>query len=84
MTDPESDRVRRRSERLLPEERAAGSDDAEAQAASILADSDAREAYAEPTPDLRIDHRRSEETADDGGAVPAGGADDGGPVTAGG
>ncbi|MGI3780191.1 MAG: hypothetical protein ACRYG2_05370 [Janthinobacterium lividum] len=34
---------------LLPEERAAGSDDPEAQAAAILADSDLREDHPEQT-----------------------------------
>ncbi|MFC0533765.1 hypothetical protein [Phytohabitans kaempferiae] len=62
MNEPE--RVRRRSEHLLPEERVAGSDDPEAQAEAILSDSDARERYAEPAPGLRIDHRRSEETVE--------------------
>jgi hypothetical protein len=62
MTEPE--RVERRAEHLLPEERAAGSDDPEAQAEAILDESDAREEYAETTPGLRIDHRQSEETVD--------------------
>jgi hypothetical protein len=64
MDEPTAERVQRRAGHLLPEERAAGSDDSEQQAASILADSDAREEYAEPTPDLRIDHRTSEDTVD--------------------
>jgi hypothetical protein len=64
MDEPTAERVQQRAEHLLPEERAAGSDDAEKEAASILADSDAREKYAEPTPGLRIDHRTSEETVD--------------------
>lgn len=68
MSEPAAERVRRRSDRLLPEERAAGSDDTVAQAEAILDDSGARERYAEPTPDLRIDHRRSEETVDPGPA----------------
>ncbi len=62
MSDPE--RVRQRSGNLLPEEQAAGTDDAEAQAAAILGDSDARQTYAQSTPDLRIEHRRSGETVD--------------------
>lgn len=53
------DRTQRRADHLLPEEQAVGSDDAEAQAEAILDDSDAREAYAETAPDLRIDHRKS-------------------------
>ena len=42
MTDQTDPRVEERA-LLLPEERAAGSDDPEAQAAAILADSDERE-----------------------------------------
>lgn len=38
----EDPRVERRAEELLPEEQAVGSDDPEAQAAQILAESDAR------------------------------------------
>jgi hypothetical protein len=68
MSEPDPDRVQRRSDRLLPEEEAVGSEDAVAQAAAILDDSQARETYAEPTPDLRIDHRRSDETVDPGPA----------------
>lgn len=64
MSEPEPERVERRAEHLLPEERAAGSDDAEAQAEAILDDSDAREDYAEPSPGLRIHHRRSDETVE--------------------
>ena len=63
MSQPEPRRVRERSQ-LLPEEQAAGSENTGAQAASILDDSDAREAYAEPTPDLLIDHRQSDEVVD--------------------
>ena len=49
--DETSDRDPRIEERalLLPEERAAGSDDPEAQAAAILADSDLREDHPERT-----------------------------------
>lgn len=51
--DPDdlNDRDSRIQERalLLPEERAAGSDDPEAQAAAILADSDLREDHPEQT-----------------------------------
>jgi hypothetical protein len=65
MSEPEPERVQRRSAHLLPEERAAGTGDPAAQAEQILADSDSREAYREPAPDLRIDHRRSEETVDE-------------------
>jgi hypothetical protein len=62
MSRPESDRVQERAAHLLPEERAVGSDDPEAQAEQILNDSEAREAYDESTPDRRIDHRRSTDT----------------------
>lgn len=68
MSEQPSDRVHDRAAYLLPEERAAGSDDPEAQAAQILADSDAREAYDESTPDRRIDHRQSPETVEPGPA----------------
>jgi hypothetical protein len=59
MSEPASDRVQERAAHLLPEERAAGSDDPEKQAEQILKDSEAREAYDESTPDLRIEHRGS-------------------------
>jgi hypothetical protein len=45
MTD---DRTDQRAAELLPEERAAGSDDPRAQAQAILADSDRREDRPEP------------------------------------
>ena len=64
MQEPTEERIRRRAEHLLPEEQEAGSEDTDQQAASILADSDARESYDEPTPGLRIEHRTSEETVD--------------------
>jgi hypothetical protein len=53
------DRTDRRAADLLPEERAAGSDDPQAQAAAILADSDDREERPEG-----LEHRRSDQTAD--------------------
>ncbi len=52
-------RVENRAADLLPEEKAVGSDDPEAQAAAILHDSDEREAYREPA-----EHRTSRESAD--------------------
>lgn len=64
MSEPVSDRVRERAAHLLPEERAAGSDDPEAQAEQVLNDSEARQAYDESTPDLRIDHRQSIDTVE--------------------
>jgi hypothetical protein len=56
MTD---DRTDRRAADLLPEETAAGSDDPQAQAAAILADSDDREHAP-----VALEERRSDETAD--------------------
>jgi hypothetical protein len=58
------DRVAQRAADLLPEELAAGSEDPKAQAEAILQESDEREAYLEPTPDLRIDHRTSADHAE--------------------
>jgi hypothetical protein len=52
MTD---DRTDRRAAELLPEERAAGSDDPHAQAEAILADSDRREDFPEPAEERRSD-----------------------------
>lgn len=66
MSESESDRVQERAAHLLPEERVAGSDDPGAQAEQILNDSDAREAFDESAPDLRIDHRQSADTVDPG------------------
>jgi hypothetical protein len=54
MTD---DRIDQRAAELLPEERAAGSADPQAQAEAILADSDDREEAPVP-----LEERRSEET----------------------
>ena len=51
--DPDQERVRHRADELLPEERAAGSDDPQAQAAAILADSDEREYDPEAAPGHR-------------------------------
>ncbi len=47
---------------LLPEEAAAGSDDAQAQADAILAESDIREADQNAAPDTVLEHRTSEQT----------------------
>jgi hypothetical protein len=60
MTDDE--RVASRAADLLPEEATAGSADPAAQAAAILHDSDLREAGVESAPDLRAEHRTSDET----------------------
>jgi formate dehydrogenase subunit gamma len=59
--EPDQDRVHQRARDLLPEERAAGSDDPEAQAEAILADSDEREHVPDADPDTHIEHRRSED-----------------------
>jgi hypothetical protein len=59
----DDDRVNSRAGELLPEELAAGSEDPKAQAEAVLEDSDDREHYREPSPDLRIDHRTSTEAA---------------------
>jgi hypothetical protein len=56
MTD---DRTDQRAAELLPEERAAGSDDPRAQAEAILADSDRREEHPEPA-----EERASDQTVD--------------------
>lgn len=61
LTDDE--RVARRAE-LLPEEKAAGSDDPQAQAAAILADSEERLASRDAAPGTQLEHRSSEETTD--------------------
>lgn len=64
-TTPEVDErlVGTRSE-LLPEEKAAGSDDPAAQARAILEDSEARAADREAAPGTVVEHRRSEETVE--------------------
>jgi formate dehydrogenase subunit gamma len=62
--DPDEERVRRRADDLLPEERAAGSDDPQAQAAAILADSDEREYDREAAPDTVLERRTSADATD--------------------
>ena len=62
--DPDQERVRHRADELLPEERAAGSDDPEAQAAAILADSDEREYDPEAAPDTVLERRTSADATD--------------------
>ena len=54
--DAEERHIRQRA-RLLPEERAAGSDDPQAQAEAILADSEDR--TENPDPDVSTQSRRS-------------------------
>jgi formate dehydrogenase subunit gamma len=60
--DPDAQRVHQRANDLLPEERAAGSDDPEAEAAAILADSDERE--DDPVVRGEVEHRSSAEATD--------------------
>jgi hypothetical protein len=48
---------------LLPEEEVAGSDDPEAQAEAIIADSEERQADRNAAPDAVVEHRTSDETA---------------------
>jgi hypothetical protein len=62
-TEPEADRVVERAT-LLAEERQAGSDDPVAQAAAILADSDAREVERERHPMSSGERRHSEDLVD--------------------
>ena len=57
-------RSAQRAADLLPEEVAAGSADPEAQAAAILADSDAREADLEAAPNTVLEHRTSAQTVE--------------------
>jgi hypothetical protein len=59
MTD---ERTTRRAADLLPEERTAGSDDPDAQAEAILADSDEREEQPGAAPDTFRENRTSGET----------------------
>jgi hypothetical protein len=46
---------------LLPEEKAVGSDDPEAQAAAILEDSEERTASRDASPGTHLEHRTSED-----------------------
>lgn len=62
--DPDSDRVEARAARPLPEEERAGTDDAEAQSAAILAESDLRQEDRDAAPDTVLEKRRSEDTVD--------------------
>lgn len=62
MSDVSDDRIDQRAADLLPEEQVTGSADPQAQAAAILADSDAREADLEAAPDSFLEHRTSAQT----------------------
>ena len=59
-------RIGQRAADLLPEERATGSADPQAQAEAILEESDEREQDLEAAPDTFLEHRRSDQTADPG------------------
>jgi len=61
--EPDAERVRSRAE-LLPEERAAGSDDPLAQAEAVLADSDERTEVPDAALDTVLERRTSGESAD--------------------
>lgn len=60
-TDPVAERSSRRSEHLLPEEKAAGSDVPEEQAAAILEDSERRSEDRDAAPGSFVEHRTSDE-----------------------
>lgn len=64
-TKPTTDhRVRSRADKLLPEERVAGTSDPTALAEAVLAESDERQEDREAPGGARVEHRRSEETVD--------------------
>jgi len=60
----DTERVKARAESLSPEELEAGTDDATAQAAAILEESDARETNRVDPPGQSVEHRRSEDTVE--------------------
>jgi hypothetical protein len=60
------ERTERRAADLLPEERAAGSADPQAQAEAILAESDERENDPNAAPDSFLERRSSEQTVTPG------------------
>jgi hypothetical protein len=62
MSHDSDERVERRAADLLPEELAVGSDDPQAQAEAILADSDVREADPDAAPDSFLERRTSAQT----------------------
>ncbi|WP_406072398.1 hypothetical protein [Micromonospora sp. NBC_01638] len=63
MTDEQSDQDRVESRaHLLPEEAAVGSDDPEAQAEAILAESDIRATDQNAAPDTVLERRTSDQT----------------------
>jgi hypothetical protein len=62
--DLDEARAHSRAESLFPEEVAAGTDDAEAQAAAILEESDEREGDGVNPPGPAVERRRSEDTVE--------------------
>ena len=64
MEPQDEERVRRRAADLTPEERSAGSEDPEAQAEAVLADSDERTDVPGAAPDTVLERRTSEDAAD--------------------
>ena len=58
------DQVDSRAAGLLPEEEQAGSDDPEAQAEQILAESEERILHRDAAPSTHLEERTSEETVD--------------------
>ena len=61
---PDTKRVHDRANALLPEEREVGSDDPEAQAEQILAESDARCRRSLAAPEKAVERRQSEDTVE--------------------
>ena len=57
-------RVRSRADQLLPEEQDAGTDDAEAQASTILQESNERQEDRNAAPSTVLEHRASEDTTE--------------------
>jgi hypothetical protein len=67
MSPTPDDRSEQRADDILPEERAAGSDDPETQAEAVLEDSDVRATERDEQPaggDDRFEHRTSDETVE--------------------
>lgn len=64
MDESDERRVHTRAENLLPEERAVGSEDPEAQAEAILADSEERTEHPGAAPDTVLEQRSSQDAAD--------------------
>ena len=63
LPDEDDERVRSRAANLLPEELAAGSEDPQAQAEAVLADSDERTEHPGAAPDTVLEQRTSEDAA---------------------